>query len=268
MIPVAMETLAYQTIFRCTPASSPSAGKRTLFLVLVGVIVGAGGWFKCDGSLDWRHLVAWIGGGVAVFLPVGFFLIRNPTLSIEVGRDCLTVTFARGVQKLPWSEIEAARFQEYPIVGMHTTITALLIHARGKTWELTPDFDEATDEVFTAAINHQLYQRGIPATSTNLTSFEHTLSHVGAWVFVLSLFAMLAAHFLGYRFLGTVFGLAFVFTGSVVALMTCRQRLSKLVLVATAVMILGGSAILWACHVNIREALNRWEWQDGRSGRL
>jgi hypothetical protein len=93
-----------------------------------------------------------------------------------------------------------------------------------------------------------------------MPSFEHVLAVAGAWLFIASIAGLLVSHALGYRTLGTVFGLAPLFTGSVIAWMTRRERASRAVLLATVALVVGGSAILWTCHVNLRETLNRWEW--------
>ena len=58
--------------------------------------------------------------------------------------------------------------------------------------------------------------------------------------------------------------LEFLFTGSVIAWMTRRQRLSKLIIAATALVILGGSVILWVCRVNVRQVLQKWEQMEKR----
>jgi len=46
--------------------------------------------------------------------------------------------------------------------------------------------------------------------------------------------------------------------------MTRQERLSQLVLAATVVLIVGGSAILWMCHVNVRQVLQKWEQMEKR----
>jgi hypothetical protein len=46
--------------------------------------------------------------------------------------------------------------------------------------------------------------------------------------------------------------------------MTRGQRLSRIVLVATLALVVGGAGILWACHVNVRDVLNRWEQMEKR----
>ena len=46
---------------------------------------------------------------------------------------------------------------------------------------------------------------------------------------------------------------------SIIAWMTRGERISRFVLAATLLLIVGGTAILWACHVNVRETLQRWE---------
>jgi hypothetical protein len=259
-----MEAVAPQTLFRCK-RSDASPARQFLFLLFVGAVVGACGWLKYDRSLDWRHMVAYLGGGIVVFPPLGMLLMRNPTVAIEISDQGLTIQRKRRSLKFAWSEIEAARFQEYPVVNMHTSITCFLLRARGENFELTPEFDnELTEQAFTETMQDELESRGIPEVSKQLPSFEYQLSLGGAWVFALSIAGILIAHAMGYRTLGTVFGLGLLITGTALALMTHRQRLSKIVLVATVALILGTTAILWACHVNVREVLNQWEWVESR----
>ena len=266
-----METLASQPadtaqpqLFLCKPAEA-SPAQQALIFILIGALVGAVGWFEVDRTITFAHLAAWVGGTAVLFGPFAWILTRNPVISITVDDRTLTVERARRPLKFAWSEIEAARFQDYPLshsVG-GGTMRCFLVRARGENFELTPGFaDPETEAAFEDAILRELEFHDVPETAKSLPSFEHVLAVMGAWLFAVSIAGILAAHALGYRTLGTIFGLGALVTGSVIAGMTRRERVSRVVLIATIALILGGSAILWACHVNLRETLNRWEWVE------
>jgi len=260
--PPAMQT------FRCQFPDGGSAAKQALAYVVLGAILGAFAWFGIDRTISFPHIGGWLGGGIVVCATLGWLVTRNPVLSIGIDDAGLTIERGSGTRKLAWTEIEAARFQEYSLPNTGgQTITCLLLRAAGENFELTPEFsdDDATREAFEEALLREFEFRDIPETSQGLPSFERTLSLIGAWLFAASIVGLLAAHAAGFHTLGTIFGLASLFSGSVVAWMTRRQRTSRIVLAATAALILGGSAILWACRVNVREVLNKWEWVERRS---
>jgi hypothetical protein len=266
--PTAQADESSDLFFHCQPRDeSASPLQRTLIMLAVGAILGAVGWYEADHTFTWQHISAWLIVGIALFSGLAIWAMRNPVLSIGIGEDGLTIIRLRGPLIFAWSEIEAARLQDYPIVKMHTTITCLLIRAHGENFELVPDFDPMTQQEFAEAIGEELSARNIPAISEGLRSFDYMLSQSGAWVFVVSIIGILIAHAMGYRTLGTVFGLGLLFTGSVLALMTHHQRTSKVILAATLALILGATAILWTCHVNVREVLNKWEWTERQVNR-
>lgn len=226
--------------------------------------------WETDRSINVAHVAVWLGSTIVAFGLLAWLLLRNPLLSIGIDDAGLTIVRAAGTRKLGWAEIDAARFQEYPIAySGGQAITCLLLRVGGKTIELTPEFrDDATLRALHEAILRELESRGIPETSDGLPSFERFLSQAGAWIFIGSILAMLVAHALGFHTLGTVFGLGFLFTGSVIAWMTRRERLSRVVLAATLLLIVGGGTILWACHVNVREVLRKWEQGEKQSSRI
>jgi hypothetical protein len=256
--------------FHCRYPDGGSPAKQAVSFILFGAILGAFAWFGMGRTLSVSHVAAWLAGGIGVFATLGWLVTRNPLLSITIDDLGLTLVRAGGTRKLAWTEIEAARFQEYSVPNTAgQTITCLLLRAAGENFELTPEFadDDATRQAFEEALLRELDSRDIPETSQGLPSFERTLSTIGAWLFAASIAGLLAAHAAGFHTLGTVFGLASLFTASVVGWMTRRQRTSRFVLAATAILILGGSAILWACRVNVREVLNRWEWVERGKGK-
>ena len=50
----------------------------------------------------------------------------------------------------------------------------------------------------------------------------------------------------------------------VIAWMTRGERLSRVVLAATFLLVVAGGGILWACHVNVREVLEKWAQVEKR----
>jgi hypothetical protein len=253
--------------FRCQYPDGGSRAQKALSYILLGMMVGGLAWFGYDRALSLSHIAGWLASGIVLFATLAWLVTRNPMLSIGIDDAGLTIVRARGTRTLAWTDIEAARFQEYPIANSGgLTITCLLVRAAGESFELTPEFgdDAAKRQAFEDAILRELESRDIPETAQGLPSFERTLSRAGAWLFAASIAGLLAAHAAGYHTLGTIVGLALLFSGSVVAWMTRRQRTSRIVLAATAILILVGSAILWACRVNVREVLNWWEWVEQR----
>jgi hypothetical protein len=255
-----------QTVFHCKPPTEMSPVGRVMLLALLGAIVGGAGWFEVDRTLAISHIACWLGAGMIIFIPFGWFIERNPVLSFSIDEGGLTIARALGTRTFAWADITAARFQDYPLAHSGgQTIRCFLLRAAGEKFELTPEFpDEETRDAFEDAMLDALQSHEIPETSHALPSFERMLSLGGACVFAASIVGMLAAHALGYHTLGTIFGLAFLFTGSIIAWMTRGQRLSRIVLVATLALIVGGTGILWACHVNVRDVLNRWEQVEKR----
>jgi hypothetical protein len=255
-----------QSVFHCKAPAEMSFAGRVMLLALVGALVGGAGWFEVDRTLGVAHVACWLGIGIVLFVPFGWFVTRNPVLSFAIDDGGLTISRADGTRTFAWADISAARFQDYPLAHSGgQTIRCFLLRTAGEKFELTPEFpDNATRDAFEEVMLDALESHDIPETSDGLPSFERILSLGGALVFAASIVGMLAAHALGYHTLGTIFGLAFLFTGSIIAWMTRGQRLSRIVLVATLALIVGGSGILWACHVNVRDVLNRWEQMEKR----
>ena len=248
-----------QTHFPCESSDATPPVQRVAATVALGAILGGVGWIGMDATISVGHIAAWLGASIAVVSVIVWFGSRNPILSIGIDADGLTVVWQSGPRTFAWADIEAARVQDYP-AGQMGNVRYLLLRAGGKTFELSPTFaDEETEAAFEESLLRELDERDIPETSGGLPSFERTLSIGGAGVFVASIVGLLATHAMGYHTLGTIFGGAFLLTGSVVAWMTRRQRISRLILAATLLLILGGGAILWACHVNVREELQKWD---------
>jgi hypothetical protein len=253
-------------VFHCKTPGDASPAQRTFAVIALGVILGGVGWYGIDGTLSPTHIACWVVPSVIAVVVLVWIFERNPLLTIGIDDTGLTITRVSGTRIFTWSEIEAARFQDYPIADSGgQSITCFLIRAGGKNIELTPEFsDDATREAFEEAILGELEYRDIPETSPGLPSFERRLSLAGAWTFVASILGLLIAHAMGYHTFGTIFGLAFLFTGSVIAWMTRGQRLSQLILAATLLLIVGGSAILWVCDINVRQVLQKWEQLEKR----
>jgi hypothetical protein len=253
-----------QTLFHCESPDATTPAGRVLATVALGVILGGVSWIGMDATLSVGHIAGWLGAGVAVVLLIVWFGTRDPILSIGIDAAGLTVRWRSGPRTFAWADIEAARIQDYP-AGEMGNVRCLLLRAGGKTYELSPGFaDERTEAAFEDALVRELDERDIPESSGSLPTFERTLSLFGAWLFVASIAGLIAAHAIGYHTLGTIFGSACLLTGSIVAWMTRGQRTSRIILAATLILVLGGSVILWACHVNVREELIKWDVAERR----
>jgi len=262
----AVPTHTSPAVFQCRSPNPPSAAWRVAMMMLVGAMVGAVAWYGMDQNLTLAHVAGWLLAGIAVFTPFAWFIERNPVFSIEIADTGLTIVRANGTRQLAWADIEAARLQGYPFAHSGgQTIRCFLLRAAGETFELTPEFiDNATRDAFEGALFRELESRDIPETAKALPSFDRMLSLGGAWLFIASIAGILAAQAAGFHTLGTILGSASLLTGSSIAWMTRQQRLSRVVLISTIFLIVASSAILWSCHVNVRDELQKLEWMDKR----
>src|SRR5947209_8422280 len=105
-----------ETMFRCE-APKLSRGWQVLLVIVIGVILGVVGWFKVDGMVGWGHIGGWVMANVAGAVAVWMLVSRNPLLAVGVGPAGLSVYRQNGRRTFAWGEIEAARFQDYPIVN-------------------------------------------------------------------------------------------------------------------------------------------------------
>jgi hypothetical protein len=252
------------TLFQCVAPGANSPAQKVAATIALGAILGGVGWVGMDATVSVGHIAGWLIPAIAVVSLIVWFGTRDPILAMGVDGEGLTVVRQSGRRTIAWADVEAARIQDYS-AGQAGNVRYLLLRAGGKTYELEPTFaDEPTEAAFEDALRRELDERDIPETSDGLPSFERVLSLGGAGVFVAAIVGLLAAHAMGYHTLGTIFGGAFLLTGSVVAWMTRGQRISRVILAATLLLILGGGAILWACHVNVREELQKWDAAERR----
>jgi hypothetical protein len=249
-----------ETLFHCSPP--PSRSQRVVATILLGAILGGIVWFGVDRTFAWQHIALWLAGAIALVATLVVLLTDDPLLAVGVDDHGLTLVRSRGSRTLAWGEIEAARWQEYPVTNLHTRIRCLLLRAGGRTIELTPEFDPDTLVAFENALGQQLEGHDVPESSPTLPSFERTLSRGGAVVFAISLVGMAIAYVLVYRTLGTIVGLSLLFTGTIIAAMTHRQRLSRVILALTVLLIVAAVVTVLGGHISLRDTLNRWEEQE------
>ena len=231
----------------------------------VGALLGLLFWLQADRTLTTTHVLLWAAGGAAL---CGIFLLDPfPLREIRITPNGFTLVRKSGFRKYTWKDLEAARFQDYPVYNLGVTTDCFRFRVGGRNHEFIVPFEGKTKNAFEALVSGCLQAYDIPDEVPEMPSFEHILSHAGAWLFVLSILAILIAHRLAYHTLGTVFGLAFVFTGTVLAFMTRQQRLSRRVLAATGVLVAGATLIIWASGISVRDELLRWETRERRLGR-
>lgn len=238
-------------------------------LLLAGALIGLCFWVLFDGNLSWGRLLVYGTGGAVALCSFSLFPPLQKSLKeIRITPDGFSVVRKGGTKEYAWSDLEAARFQDYPVASLGGRVHCFLFRAGGKNVEVElGGLDVPTRRAFYAAAGWYLWMFDVPKQAPAMPSFGNTLSLVGAWVFVGGAFGMLVAHLLGYHTLGTVFGLAVMATGTCIAFLTRRERLSRLVLAATATVLVAGGAIIWALDIDVRDVLNEWEMRERRLGR-
>jgi len=236
--------------------------KTTFWIACLGALLGMAGWLMTDRHLTAVHILVWIIANIVFAAVLVLWDRGNPILSLRVSPESLTIVRARSQGVYPWRQMQAARFQKYPVVTMGTSVECFKFRCLGRNHELLTGLQPAADEEFRILVSGIMEHLNIPEVSATLLSFGHVLSVGGAITFLLGTFGMLIAHAIGYHTMGTIFGLAFIITGAVIALMTRDLRLSRLVISATVTLFLVGGIILSSLGINVRQVLNHWEQQE------
>jgi hypothetical protein len=236
--------------------------------VSIGAVLGLLFWAVADKNVAPLHLALWAAGGAIFVIPFALDPLRKSALrEIRVRADGFTLVRNVGEEAFAWKDLEAAQFRDYVFPGMPDAIDCFYFRNAGRTREIILPLEGEEAQRFRALVDHCLQAYNVAQQTAGMPSFEHTLSKVAAWVFSLSIFGMLLAHRFAYHTLGTVLGLALMFTGTIMAILTQKEPLSRWVILGTVVVVIGATLIIWACGINLRDVLIGWEIHERRLGR-
>lgn len=254
--------------FHTTEVDAPSTSS-VFRLIGLGILLGLLCWIAVDRSLTWLHVSGWLSGGVALALmsrlPV---FTRSVLKTVLVTPDGFTVSWHGRTETSAWRDLEAARFQDYPVVNLGTQVRCFGYRTRGKNVEVCIDgFDDATMASFRGLVASCLEAHGIPEHTPTMPSFQHALSQAGAWLYVSSAFGMMIAHGFSYHTLGTIFGTAIMATGVWISVMTRKGRASRVVLFGSLILVIGSVAIVLASGLSLRDTFVDWEQRERQLGR-
>jgi hypothetical protein len=234
-----------------------------------GILIGLLLWAYLDRNVSWLHILGWSGGLALIFGLFGLPVFRKKELKeFRIDAEGFKIIWAVGSKEYKWKELEAARFETYPVINLHTDVHCFRFRVNGKNTEMIMDgLGDKGMRAFHIAMNNFLCEHEIPPECKELRSFTHLLALGGAFTFAASALAILIAYILYYRTLGVIFGTAFLATGTVIAFMTRRERISKYVLTISAVIVTSLIIAIWAFNINVGQTLRDWEKQERLLGR-
>jgi hypothetical protein len=235
-----------------------------------GAVIGFLLWFQYGRAADWICLAEWGGGGailmgILVTLP---FFRKTELKKLHVSEKGFRVIDRSGERSYAWGDIEAAHFETYPVSNMHTEIHCFEFRTAGRNNQLMIDgLGKNGLQAFYVVINHFLKIKGIAHETKELRTFAHTLSLCAAWIFAGSIALIVIAHLLVFPTLGTIIGLSLMLTGAGMSFLSREQQISKWVLVATVVVVIGTIVLVHLFDINIRNTLLKWEERERSLGR-
>lgn len=257
-----------ELIFRSDIKGEPK-WRSVPYFVVCGALVGLLFWYQFDGNLSWSHIIAYCGGFALIIGLFGLPMFRKKELKeIRVNEEGFKIYWAIGSKEYKWKELEAARFETYPIANLHTNVQAFKFRVAGKNTEVFIDgLGDTKISTFSIVTNKFLSDYCVPLQSKQMWSFNHFLAVSGAITFAVSAIAILIAYVLYYRTLGFIFGTAFLGSGVVVAFMTRKERISKYVLAISAIIATSLIVMIWAFHIDVGQVLRDWDKEERRLGR-
>jgi hypothetical protein len=255
-------------VFR-TDIKGPPKWRSVPFFMVCGALVGLLSWYKFDRNLSWPHITAHCVGFALIIGLFGLPVFRKKELKeIRVNAEGFKIDWAVGSEEHKWTQLEAARFESYLVINLHTHIQCFKFRAGGKTTEIIIDgLGEEMKSAFNIVMEKFLCDYEIPPECQEMRGFDHLLALGGFWTFVVSALATLIAYVLYYRTLGVIFGSAFMATGTVIAFMTRRERISKYVLAISTIIVTSLIVAIWAFNLNVGQTLRDWEKQERLLGR-
>jgi hypothetical protein len=257
-----------ELVFRTDIKGEPK-WRSVPYFIGCGAMVGLLFWYHFDRNLSWPHMIAYCVGFALIIGLFGLPVFRKKELKeIRVNEEGFKIEWAVGSEEHKWKELEAARFESYPVINLHTHIQCFKFRAGGKTTEiLTDGLSQGMSRAFNIVMEKFLCDYEIPSQCPEMRGFDHLLALGGAFTFFVSALSILIAYILYYRTLGVMFGTAFMATGTVIAFMTRRERISKYVLAISIIIVTSLIVAIWAFNINVGQTLRDWEKQERLLGR-
>jgi MFS family permease len=257
-----------ELVFRTDIKDKPK-WRTVPYFIGCGALLGLLLWSYYDRNVSWLHILGWVGGLALILGLIGLPIFRKKELKeFRIDAEGFKIIWAVGSQEYKWKELEAARFETYPVVNLHTDVHCFRFRVNGKNTEMIMDgLGDKGMRAFRIVMGRFLSEHEIPPECKELRSFTHLLALGGMLTFVVSAIGTIIAYVLFYRTLGVVFGTAIMATGAVIAFMTRRERISKYVLTASVVMVTSLIVMIWAFNINVGQTLRDWEKQERQLGR-
>jgi hypothetical protein len=237
--------------------------------ICAGAIIGLFFWLVFDRGLTYWRIISWVAGGATLCGLFGLPRFQKSLLKeIRVRAEGFTVVRKGGATDYTWANLRAVRFQEYPIINLGSRVRTLQFRTGGKNIEVTLDgLNAPALRAFHSMVTAYIKMHGIAPHCPAMPTFQNILSRVAAWTFVAGGFGMLIAHFFAYHTLGTIFGASVMATGTIMAVMTRKEKLSRRILAATVILIAGVIILVKAFDINVQQVLNDWETRERELGR-
>jgi len=234
-----------------------------------GAVIGILMWYLWDREFTLLRVILWPGIAAAL---TGILMLpcfrRGELREFRFSAAGFRIITNGGDRSVAWKDLEAARFEAYPIMNTKSNMPCFQFRTGGQNREIgISGLAEDKFKLFCRVMEKYLERHGIPDRTRELRSFQYGLSLVSAWVFGIGLIGMIMAHLLVLHTLGTIFGLAVILTGTVMALMTWRERISKWVITLTVLLFAAVVIYVQAFGVNVRQTLLDWEQRERRLGR-
>ncbi len=240
--------------------------QKLLYATLIGALLGLLGWYIVDGDMEWTRVLAWVGGTATLLAIYVLSFPGSTVLRVHISQHGFAIVRRRGKESHAWTDLESARFEDYPVPNLGTTIPCFRYRVGGKSQEITIGLEDKALATFRFIVEAYLGE-AIPSEGPNMRPFSHSLSVFAAWLFGISWVGIIAAHYFVYYTLGTVIGLSFVVTAAAMAVMTWKHGTSKIVVTATAAIFFAAGAAIWTLDINVRNVLLDWEQQERQLGR-
>lgn len=232
-----------------------------------GVLLGLIFWYKCGLTLVWWQIAAWIVAGVTTMVlsrHLSYFT-DDCLKEFRIHADGFTVIQRRHTICARWRDLQIGRIDRMN-VG-YSSYQAFFFVLNGITYET--GFEGLNDKdcaVLQRMIEDNLKLYGITAENDEMPSMNQALARAALQVFVCSLVAFIAAHVLGFRSLGSVFGIALMVLAGVLSVISFDRRKSRFILVCVSALIILCTLGMVAVGVSPGEIISDWIARDVAQG--